>query len=112
MNQGKSSANARALETKLATEEVEYVFFTSGTPTLEIGKVNVLSGTVTAATLPAVVNRKVVTVQKRNLAATIPIGRTGADVINGATSYSLAGTHAGVTFMGTTTTANEWMAPA
>lgn len=101
--------DSAGLISSIASQEADYVHHTSGTPTMTIGKVNVLSGTVSAVTLPAVVDRKTVVIQKRGLAADIVVSRTGGDTINGATTFTITGAYGAATFLGTTTTSNEWM---
>ncbi|NUO50682.1 MAG: hypothetical protein HOV80_17665 [Polyangiaceae bacterium] len=98
----------------LASEEAEFVHHTAaGAAVLVVGKINVLSGAVTSATLPAIANGSVVVVQKRGLTADIVVSPTGGGVvINGAANYTLSGSYAAATFTATTQTANEWLTGA
>jgi len=67
--------------------------FSSGTPTLALNATNELSGTVSAATLPAgATSGDTVVIVLRALASDIVVTRSGSNTINGATTYTLKGT--------------------
>ena len=67
--------------------------FTSGTAALVLNTTNELSGTVSAATLPAGATAgDFVVVAMANLSADIVVTRTGANTINGATTRTIYGT--------------------
>jgi hypothetical protein len=74
--------------------------FASGTPTLVAGYVNVLSGTVAAANFPATASwqNKVLFVKKNNIAGAVTLTRAGADLVDGATTFSLAGAYGAARF--------------
>jgi hypothetical protein len=76
-------------------DEIEF----SANGTLVPGKVNVLSGTATAMTIPdssAWLGRTII-VKKEALSAAAVLSRSGSDTIDGATSYSVAGDYGSVT---------------
>lgn len=97
-------------EFALATvKQPAFARFTSGTPTLSVDIVNVLSGTVAGATLPpaAANDRRSVWVKKHNLGS-INIGRSGSDTIDGATTYTMAAAYLATRFVADGTN-NEWL---
>lgn len=69
--------------------------------TLVPNALNILTGAVTAMTLPAASTwaGQCVMVKKRNVAADVVVSRSDADTIDGATSYTVAGAYATASFV-------------
>lgn len=86
------------------------VRFTSGTPTLLPNKINHLSGTVSAAIVPDAQDNSGLSiwVKKHNLGS-INLTRSGSDVIDGATTYTMASSYQSVRLVADGSAA-EWLA--
>ncbi len=80
--------------------KVRYTTFTSGTASLVADTINLLTSTTSAATLPAASTWSgfTITVKKVNIAGDIVVSRTGADTIDGATTYTITGAYGTASF--------------